>query len=68
VPESNEIMRGCCLILDKYMRFLDKGDREEKASESILDVGVRKAMTQVRWERTAFVERGGMADFMSRLK
>ena len=51
-----------------FLRFLDKGNREEKASESILDVGVRKAMTQVRWERTAFVERGGMADFMSRLK
>jgi radical S-adenosyl methionine domain-containing protein 2 len=48
VSESNEIIRGSYLILDEYMRFLDKGDREEKASESILDVGVRKAMTQVR--------------------
>jgi len=39
------------------MCFLDKGDAEEKASESDLDVSVRKAMTQVRWERGAFVER-----------
>jgi radical S-adenosyl methionine domain-containing protein 2 len=63
VPESNEMMRGSYLILDEYMRFLDKGDREEKASESILDVGVRKAMTQVRWGRIAFVKRGGFYDW-----
>jgi radical S-adenosyl methionine domain-containing protein 2 len=63
VPESNEMMKGSYLILDENMRFLDKGDGEEKASESILDVGVRKAMTQVRWERNAFVERGGFYDW-----
>lgn len=63
VPESNEMMKGSYLILDEYMRFLDKGDGEEKSSESILDVGVRKAMGQVRWERSAFVERGGIYDW-----
>lgn len=63
VPESNELMKGSYLILDEYMRFLDKGDGEEKASESILDVGVRKAMNQVRWERNAFVERGGFYEW-----
>jgi radical S-adenosyl methionine domain-containing protein 2 len=62
VPESNEIMRGSYLILDEYMSFLDKGDGEEKASESILDIGVRKEMAQVRWEWTTFVERGGFYD------
>jgi radical S-adenosyl methionine domain-containing protein 2 len=63
VPESNEMMKRSYLILDEYMRFLDKGDGEEKASESILDVGVRKAMTEVRWDRIAFVERGGFYDW-----
>lgn len=48
VPESNETMKESYLILNEYMRFLDKGDGEEKASESILGAGVRKAMTQVR--------------------
>jgi len=57
------MMKGSYLILDEYMRFLDKGDGEEKASESILYVGVRKAMTQVRWERSAFLERGGFYDW-----
>jgi radical S-adenosyl methionine domain-containing protein 2 len=41
-------MRGNYLILDEYICFLDKGNGEKKASESILDVSVRKAMTQVR--------------------
>ncbi|RMZ77164.1 hypothetical protein DV737_g4496, partial [Chaetothyriales sp. CBS 132003] len=63
VPESNKMMKGSYLILDEYMRFLDKGDGEEKASESILHVGVRKAMSQVRWERNTFLERGGFYDW-----
>lgn len=63
VPESNEAMKGSYLILDEDMRFLDKGDGQEKASESILVVGVRKAMAQVRWERAAFVNRGGFYDW-----
>lgn len=63
VPESNESMKGSYLILDEYMRFLDKGDGEEIASQSILEVGVMKAMAQVRWDRSAFVERGGFYDW-----
>lgn len=63
VPESNKAMKGSYLMLDEYMRFLDKGDGEETASESILDVGVRKAMKQVVWERDQFVARGGFYDW-----
>lgn len=63
VPESNQMMKGSYLILDEFMRFLDKGDGEEKASESILDVGVTKAMAQVRWDQNSFVERGGLYDW-----
>ncbi|KAH8803478.1 hypothetical protein F5884DRAFT_861799 [Xylogone sp. PMI_703] len=63
VPESNEMMKSSYLILDEYMRFLDKGDGEEKASESILNVGVERAMSQVKWERSAFVKRGGFYDW-----
>jgi hypothetical protein len=48
--------------------FLDEGDGEEKTSGSILDVGVRKAMTQVRWDRIAFVERGGLYHWTRRAK
>ena len=63
VPESNKAMKGSYLLLDEYMRFLDKGDGVETASESILDVGVKKAMRQVVWERDQFIERGGLYDW-----
>lgn len=57
------MMKGSYLILDENISFLDKGDGEERASESILDVGVRIAMSQVRWERTTFLRRGGVYDW-----
>ena len=63
VPESNEIMKGSYLILDEYMRFLDKGDGEEIESRSILEVGVEEAMKQVKWEQNAFLKRGGIYDW-----
>ena len=56
IPESNNNMKSSYLILDEYMRFLDKGDGEEKASESILDVGVKRALENIRWDEDAFKE------------
>jgi len=45
--------------------LLDKGDGEEKISESILDVGVQKAIGQIRWDEDGFYERGGVYDWSS---
>jgi radical S-adenosyl methionine domain-containing protein 2 len=45
------------------MRFLDKGDGDEKVSDSILDVGVQKAIKQVRWDQEEFQKRGGVYDW-----
>ena len=59
IPESNDNMKSSYLILDEYMRFLDKGDGEEKASDSILNVGVEKALEDIRWDENAFKERKG---------
>ena len=50
-------------LVDEYMRFLDKGDGDEKVSESILDVGVQKAIKQVRWDQEEFRGRGGVYDW-----
>lgn len=47
------------------MQFLDKGDGDEKKSESILDVGVQKAIKQVRWDQEEFHNRGGIFDLNS---
>jgi radical S-adenosyl methionine domain-containing protein 2 len=63
VPESNEMMKDSYLILDENMCFLDKGDGEETKSESILDIGVQKALAQVKWNQNAFIDRGGLYDW-----
>lgn len=47
------------------MRFLDKGDGDEKVSESILDVGVQRAIKQVRWDQEECKARGGVYDWNS---
>lgn len=62
VPESNILMKSSYLILDEYMRFLNKGDTYSE-SKSILIVGVAKALEQVDFEQGKFKERGGIYDW-----
>ena len=59
IPESNNTMKSSYLILDEKMRFLDKGDGEEFMSESILDVGVEKALEKIKYDEEEFKKRGG---------
>jgi radical S-adenosyl methionine domain-containing protein 2 len=47
------------------MRFLDKGDGDEKVSDSIVEVGVQKAIKQIRWDQEEFEKRGGVYDWNS---
>jgi radical S-adenosyl methionine domain-containing protein 2 len=61
VAEPNNLMRDSYLILDEYMRFLDKGNGNE-SSPSILVVGVNAALRWVFWDQKGFVERGGFYD------
>ena len=64
IKETNELMKSSYLILDEYMRFLDKGDDEKYViSESILDVGVDKALEQIHWNEEAFADRQGEYDW-----
>ncbi|KAG8168117.1 hypothetical protein KVR01_003806 [Diaporthe batatas] len=63
VPEDNQTMAGSYLLLDERMRFLDKGDGPMKKSESLLEVGVEKAMQQVAWDKGAFDKRGGIYEW-----
>ncbi|TDZ62047.1 Radical S-adenosyl methionine domain-containing protein 2 [Colletotrichum trifolii] len=63
VPEDNQTMAGSYLLLDEHMRFLDKGDGPMKKSDSLLEVGVKKAMQQVAWDKTAFDKRGGVYEW-----
>jgi len=61
VAESNRLMAKSYLILDEYMRFLDRDGRQP--SDSILQVGVRKALESVYWDERAFNDRGGIYDW-----
>lgn len=61
VPESNRLMAKSYLILDEYMRFLDRDGRDP--SEPILNVGVARALESVFWDEEAFKDRGGIYDW-----
>ncbi|KKP03548.1 hypothetical protein THAR02_04355 [Trichoderma harzianum] len=61
VPEPNRLMAKSYLILDEYMRFLDRNGQQP--SKSILEVGVQRALQAVFWDEEAFVERGGVYDW-----
>lgn len=63
VPESNDLMASSYLIVDEFLRFLDKGNGVEKASASILDVGVQKALAQVEWNQEAYHKRGAVYEW-----
>ncbi|KAM3067004.1 hypothetical protein ACMFMG_011786 [Clarireedia jacksonii] len=52
VAEPNNGMKDSYLILDEYMRFLDKGNNP---SASILEVGVEKALQSVYWDEKSFL-------------
>jgi radical S-adenosyl methionine domain-containing protein 2 len=61
VPEPNRLMAKSYLILDEYMRFLDRTGKQP--SRSILEVDVREALKSVFWDKDAFLERGGIYDW-----
>ena len=64
IKEPNEIMKSSYLILDEYMRFLDKGNDDEYiTSESIFDIGVQRALEQINWNEQAFEDRQGEYDW-----
>ncbi|KAF2453460.1 radical s-adenosyl methionine domain-containing protein 2 [Lineolata rhizophorae] len=61
VPEPNRLMAKSYLILDEYMRFLDRNGKQP--SRPIVEVGVEKALQSVFWDEPAFLERGGIYDW-----
>lgn len=61
IPESNRIMASSYLLVDEYFRFIDKD--VNKLSDSILDVGVHRALGQIHFDEDAFMERGGLYDW-----
>ena len=59
VPESNDQVRGSYVMVDPAGRFFDDMDGTHRYSEPILQVGVSKALAQVRCDEKKFKQRGG---------
>lgn len=66
VPESNALMKQSYIILDEYMRFLNKGDVYAE-SASILEIGVEAAIKQIDFDVNAFEKRGGVYEWSKNL-
>lgn len=62
VPESNVLMKSSYIIVDEYMRFLNKGGIYAE-SESILTVGLEHALREIDFDEETFNQRGGVYDW-----
>lgn len=60
IPENNDTMQNSYLLLDEEMRFLDCSSGGKIPSESILKVGVGKALKQAGFDYEMFEKRGGI--------
>ncbi|GAB3425468.1 viperin family antiviral radical SAM protein [Flindersiella endophytica] len=63
VPETNDDMIGSYAMVDPAGRFYDNVDGTYNYSDPILDVGVERALEQVRIDPEKFVRRGGVYDW-----
>jgi radical S-adenosyl methionine domain-containing protein 2 len=63
IPESNEVMQNSYLLLDEELRFLDCSAGGKVPSESILKVGVERALEQSGFDDEMFHNRGGVFDW-----
>ncbi|KAK3987071.1 hypothetical protein QBC44DRAFT_344225 [Cladorrhinum sp. PSN332] len=60
--EFGHLMAKSYLILDEYLRFLDRTGKQP--SRPLFEVGVKKALESVFWDEDAFLERGGLYDWV----
>jgi radical S-adenosyl methionine domain-containing protein 2 len=56
-------MQNSYLILDEKMRFLNCTGHAKQPSDSILEVGVVKALSQSGFDEEMFKDRGGIYDW-----
>ena len=63
IPENNDVMQNSYLLLDEELRFLDCSSGGKIPSESILKVGVGRALEQAGFDHEMFKQRGGIYDW-----
>lgn len=60
VAEDNDAILGSYVMIDPRGRFFGDATGTHVYSDPILDVGVERALAQVRWDAGKFVKRGGL--------
>lgn len=63
VPEPNDVMQNSYLLLDEELRFLDCSGNGKVPSQSILEVGVERALSQAGFDHDMFHQRGGLYEW-----
>ena len=63
IAEPNTVMQNSYLLLDEDMRFLDCSQGGKVPGESILKVGVHKALQQAGFDHDMFQQGGGVYDW-----
>ena len=63
IPEPNTVMQNSYLLLDEELRFLDCSGNGKIPSQSILEVGVDRALSQAGFDDEMFEKRGGIFEW-----
>ena len=57
--ENNRLMRDSYIMIDPEGRFYDNSKGSYSFSDPILEIGVEKAFSQIEYNHSTFLERGG---------
>ncbi len=61
--ENNDLMYGSYVMLDPIGRFFQNTEGFYQYSDSIFDIGVKKALKQIQWDIDKFTKRKGIYDW-----
>lgn len=63
IPESNDAMTGSYLMVDPAGRFYDNVEGEHSYSRPIIEVGIKEALSDIRFSASKFEARSGLYDW-----
>ncbi len=66
--EEIELIKGSYLMISPEGTLYDNTGESYKYSDSIVDIGLEKALQQINFEKTKFIKRGGYYDYENNLK
>jgi len=63
IPEAVDTIRGSYVMVDPNGRFFDSTTGKHRYSSPILTAGLETALSEISFDETKFIARGGTADF-----